>query len=122
MISPLSRAMSVGTAAYAVYALAKPRHLGAAITADPVEQTRYDLVATLFGTRDLAVSSVALFSRSPRAVRAAMVTRVLLDLTDAAVLTPRATSSTARAKVLGATLSWATLNGVAIVRDARRAG
>lgn len=119
MNSSFGRTLSVGTAAYAVFALVKPRHLGAAMTSNPLEQGRYDLVATTFGARDLVISSVAIGARSPSVVRAAMLARVALDLADCLMLAPRASGGAARAKVLAATLTWASLNTAAIVIDAR---
>lgn len=121
MSSTSSKAMSAGTAAYAVFALVRPRHLGDAVTRNPLEQPRYDLLARTFGFRDLAVSAIALLSDDPRTVRAAMAARIAFDLTDSAMLTPRADSGVPRAKVLGATLTWAALNTAAVVADRRRA-
>ena len=109
--------MSAATAGYAVFAVVKPRHLGAALTRSPLKQPEYDLVARLFGPRDLAVSALALLAPSPRAREQAMVARVVLDLTDAALLTGEATNAAAKAKVLGATLTWAGLNVAAILAD-----
>ncbi|RYJ07293.1 MAG: hypothetical protein EON52_02005 [Actinomycetales bacterium] len=112
-----SALMSTATAGYAVFALAKPRHLGKALTKSPLKQPEYDVVARLFGPRDLAISALALFAPSPRVREHAMVARVALDLTDAALLTGEATHTTGKAKVLGATLTWAGLNVAAIVAD-----
>lgn len=117
MSSAFSRALSVATGAYAVFALVKPRHLGAAMTDDPQEQQPYDLVARTYGGRDLAVSAVGVFGRSPGSVRAAMLVRIGCDLADAALLAPRAGSATAQRKVLAATLGWATLNTLAVLVD-----
>ncbi|MGH3357900.1 MAG: hypothetical protein ACRDO7_03795 [Nocardioidaceae bacterium] len=114
-----SRLMSVGTASYAVYALVKPRHLGAVLSDDPGRQASYDLVATTYGCRDLAVSAVGVLGRSPQTVRAAMLIRVAMDLADAAVLTQRAETSVGRKKVAAATLSWAALNSLAVAIDRR---
>ena len=55
---PLSRLMSAATASHGVYALASPRHLGNALTTEPVEQAGYDVLARTYGTRDLTVSKV----------------------------------------------------------------
>lgn len=41
-----SRAMSSPPPAYAVFAMVKPRHLGAAMTKNPIVQPQYDLVST----------------------------------------------------------------------------
>ena len=115
-----SHLMSAATAGYAVFALAKPRHLGNALTRSPLKQPEYDLVARMFGPRDLALSALALVAPSPRAREHAMIARVVLDLSDAAMLTPEARTNTAKAKVLGATLTWASLNVAAILADRDR--
>ncbi|MEG9224669.1 hypothetical protein [Aeromicrobium sp. Sec7.5] len=115
-----SALMSAATAGYAVFALAKPRHLGAALTTSPLKQPDYDVVARLFGPRDLAISSMALFAPSARVREQAMVARVALDLTDAALLSREATHTAGKAKVLAATLTWAALN-VAAIRADRKA-
>ena len=64
MTFPLSRLMSTATATYGVYALANPRHLGDAV--DPKHADDYDLLATTYGARDLAISSVGLLGRVAR--------------------------------------------------------
>jgi hypothetical protein len=46
-----------------------------------------------------------------------MIARVVLDLSDAAMLTTEARTKGAKAKVLAATLTWASLNVAAIVTD-----
>lgn len=112
--------MSAATAGYAVFALAKPRHLGAALTKSPLKQPEYDVVARLFGPRDLAVSALAILAPSAAVREQAMVARVVLDLSDAALLTSEATTVGAKAKVLGATLTWAGLNVAAILADRKR--
>lgn len=112
-----SQIMSAATAGYAVFALAKPRHLGAALTPSPLKQPEYDVVARLFGPRDLAISALAIFAPSVVVRERAMYARVALDLTDAAILTPEARTAGAKAKVLAATLTWASLNVAAIVAD-----
>lgn len=117
MTPSYSQIMSAATAGYAVFALAKPRHLGNALTKSPLKQPEYDLVARMFGPRDLALSALALLAPSPLARDHAMVARVVLDLSDAAMLTPEARTKTAKAKVLAATLTWASLNVAAIVAD-----
>lgn len=112
-----SALMSAATAGYAVFAMAKPRHLGAALTNSPLKQPEYDVVARLFGPRDLALSALALFAPTARAREQAMMARVALDLGDAALLTGEATHTLGKAKVLGATLTWAALNVAAIRAD-----
>ena len=117
---PLSRALSGATAAYALFAVVKPQHLGAFMDSDDFEQPSYDRLARGYGVRDLAIGSLGLAGRSPRAVRVAMALRVASDLADAVVLASRAPRAAVRARVLAATLGWAALNTAALVRDARR--
>ena len=117
MSSTYSRAMSAGTAAYAVFALLKPRHLGRALTPSPLEQPDYDVVARTYGARDLAISALAIAAPTTQARESAMFARIFLDLSDAATLTPRVRGKAAKAKVLGVTLIWATLNIAAVVAD-----
>lgn len=115
-----SRLMSVLTAGYAVYALAEPRHLGSAMDAGRGELESWDNVAKVFGVRDLVVSGVALLGREPAAVRAAMTVRIGLDVADGLLLARQADDSSVRAKVLGVTLGWASLNALALRADRRR--
>jgi hypothetical protein len=112
--------MAAATAAYGVYALAEPRHLGRALHDEPADQAAYDPWSRAFGVRDLAVSAVVLFGGA-RAVRTATATRIAFDVTDGTVLALRAPDSGTRAKVLGVTLGWAALNGAALALDSRRA-
>jgi hypothetical protein len=112
-----SKIISAATAGYAVYAFVKPRHLGKALTKSPLKQPEFDVVARMFGPRDLTVSALALLAPTPAARERAMFARVALDLADAALLTPQATTKGGKAKVLGATLTWASLNVAAILAD-----
>ena len=121
MGTTLSRVLSAATGAYGVFALVNPRHLGAVLTDDRQQQQRYDLIATTYGFRDLAVSAVGVLGRSPQAVRTAMVIRIGCDLSDAVVIAPLAQSTRSRQKVLAATLGWASLNAIAVLVD-RRSG
>lgn len=116
----LSRIMSAGTAAYAVYALVRPRHLGTALSEERQRQESYDLVATIFGCRDLPISVVGMLGRSEHSVRAAMLVRIVLDLTDSAVLAERAETPERSAKVRAVTVGWAALNTLAVIVDSRR--
>jgi len=117
MTTSYSKIMSAATAGYAVFALVKPRHLGKALTRSPLKQPEYDVVAQLFGPRDLAVSALALFAPTPVAQERAMIARVVLDLSDAVLLTREASHAAGKAKVLGATITWASLNVGAILAD-----
>jgi hypothetical protein len=106
------RVMSVATAAYAVYALAKPEHLGRAIgSSDPM----WDTVARIFGVRDLAVSAVGVFG-PPTAARAALAIRCALDFGDAAAL-GATLDGEARTKVLGVAGGWGLLNLTVLKRS-----
>lgn len=115
----LSRLMSTATASYGVFALASPRHLGNAV--DPKNAADYDLLATTYGARDLVVSSVGLLGRSDKMVTAAMMIRIVLDVSDGLILAGRTPDDQTRTKVLGVTFGWATLNAVALSTDRRRA-
>ena len=117
MTTSYSKIMSAATAGYAVFALVKPRHLGTALTRSPLKQPEYDLVARMFGPRDLAVSALALFAPTAAAREQAMIARVALDLADAVMLSREARTTAGTAKVLGATLTWAGLNIAAIRVD-----
>lgn len=117
----LSRIMSAGTAAYAVYALLRPRHLGAALSDDEARQKSYDLVATVFGCRDLPISAVGMLGRSEHSVRAAVAIRIVLDLADCAVLARHAETTDRKNKVAAVTTGWAALNTLAVIVDTRRA-
>ena len=59
--------------------------------------------------------------RSDKTVTAAMVIRILSDLSDAAILSRKAADDETRQKLLGVTIGWASLNALALVIDRRRA-
>ena len=120
MTYPLSRLMSAATATYGGYALYQPRHLGRALTSNPVEQPGFDTLALTYGVRDLTVSSLGMFG-SESTVRAAMTIRIVLDLADGLVLSAKSGDDDTRAKVLGITFGWAALNALALAVDKRRA-
>jgi len=103
------RLMSAATAGYAAYALAKPRHLRDALGSD---EEMWDVVARVFGVRDLAVSAVGVFG-SPEAARAALGIRVALDFGDAAVLGALLEGEN-RTKMLAVAGGWGLLNTVAL--------
>lgn len=113
--------MSTATASYAGYCFARPEHLGQALGADGHEQEGYDRLAHVFGVRDLAISTFGVLGRSDRTVRTAMWVRILCDVGDGVVLAVHADDDQTRAKVLGATLGWGTLNLLALQADKRRA-
>jgi hypothetical protein len=111
--------MSAATAAYAVYALTSPEHIGRAMEASAKEQGFYDKLARAYGVRDLAISALALAGPA-RAVPVAMGLRIAGDIGDGAFLASRAPDSRVREKVLGVTLGWAALNLAALVADRAR--
>jgi predicted kinase len=122
MSHPLSRTLSLATAAYGGYALARPAHLWQALQADRKDRAGLELLARTYGVRDLAISGLAIFGRSPRTVRAAMVLRIAMDLGDGALLAATTDDPEVRQKVLGVTLGWAGLNLVALTVDSARSG
>jgi hypothetical protein len=63
-----SRLLTTATAAYGVYALVKPDHLGKAMEADAKEMAGYDGLARV-RVRDLTISAIGLLGR-PRGARA----------------------------------------------------
>ena len=114
--------MSTATAGYGVFALVSPQHLGKALEVDSQDQAGMDLLAQVYGVRDLAISSLGIFGRSPRTVRTAQVLRIAMDLGDAALLSARVGPGPVRTKVLAVTLGWAGLNTLALLVDSRRNG
>lgn len=116
----LSRLMSTATAAYGVYALTDPGHLPKALRAAPADQTGLEVLAQTYGVRDIAISALGVFGRSPKTVRNAMLLRVAMDLGDCAVLSTRTDKDDVRTKVMAVTLGWAALNTLALVADTRR--
>jgi hypothetical protein len=118
----LSRLVSTATAAYGGYALAQPAHLWQALGADRKDREGLELLARTYGVRDLAISSLAVFGRSDRTVRAAMLLRIAMDLGDAVLLSTQTDDEDVRTKVLAITLGWAGLNAVALAIDSARAG
>jgi hypothetical protein len=118
MTFTLSRLMSSATASYGLYALVEPRHLGKALGANKPAQ--YDLVARTYGARDLAVSALGVSGKSDRTVTAAMLMRILMDVSDGLLLSARVKDAATRQKVLGVTFGWAALNALALRIDRRR--
>lgn len=116
----LSRMMSTATAGYGVFALVNPAHLPDALQADKEDRPGLELLAETYGVRDLAISALGIFGRSPRTVRAAMLLRIAMDLGDAALLSTK-TDDEVRQKVLAVTLGWAGLNALALLVDSVRA-
>lgn len=115
-----SRVMSAATAAYGGFCLVRPEHLGEALGVTGDEQAGFDLLAEVFGVRDLAISSLGVLGRSDRTVRAAMWMRIACDLGDGIVLARRLDED-ARAKAIGAAWAWGALNLAALRLDSRRA-
>lgn len=116
---PLSRAMTLATTAYAVYALTRPGHLARALDADGGERHSLDRLARTYGVRDLATSAL-LLSSDRRLVRAGMGLRIAGDLGDCLVLGTSTSEPGVRRKVIAVTLGWAALNAAALLADERR--
>jgi hypothetical protein len=116
----LSRFMSTATAGYGAFALASPEHLGKALEADRKDLPGLNLLAQTYGVRDLAISSLGIFGRSPKTVKAAMLLRIAMDLGDAVLLSSKTDDEEIRNKVLAVTLGWAGLNALALVVDSVR--
>lgn len=116
----LSRFLSTATAGYGAFALVSPEHLGKALEVDKEDMAGMDLLAQTYGVRDLAISSLGMFGRSPKTVKAAMLLRIAMDLGDAALLSSKTDDADVRKKVLTITLGWATLNTLALLVDSRR--
>jgi hypothetical protein len=116
----LSRFMSTATAGYGAFALVSPDHLGTALEVDRQDMAGMNLLAQTYGVRDLAISSLGIFGRSPKTVKAAMLLRIAMDLGDAALLASKTDSDEVRKKVLAVTLGWAGLNTLALLVDSRR--
>ena len=117
----LSRLLSTATAAYGGYALAQPAHLWQALDADRKDREGLELLARTYGVRDLAISSLGIFGRSDRTVRAAMLLRIAMDLGDSVLLSTQTDDEDVRKKILAITLGWAGLNTLALVIDSARA-
>lgn len=114
-----SRAVSAATAAYAVFAAVKPRHLAIGLQAPDEHAPALDRVAYTYTGRDLSISALA-FIGSRLGVRASMAMRIVGDLTDATILGTYAPTSKARRKVLAVTLGWGVVNAAALAWDERR--
>jgi hypothetical protein len=114
-----SKLISLATAGYGAFAAVKPRHLAAAVEAHADQAPAYDRMAYTFAGRDLSISGLALVSRNPSLVTAAMVLRILGDLSDAVVLSTGASKPAVQKRVLAVTLGWAALNAAALVADRR---
>lgn len=115
---PLSRALGAATAAYACYALVRPRHLAQALDAPAAQQPALDRLARTYGVRDLATTALVL-SGSASLVRAGMALRIASDVGDCLVLATSAEDSGVRRKITAVTLGWASLNAAAWLVDER---
>ncbi len=117
---PASRAISVASAAYGVYALVRPSHLADAMGADADERDGYDNLAKAYGVRDLTISLLGVLGPA-RGVQWAMRSRIAGDLADCATLVTRTEDGKVRGKVAAITIGWAVLNFAAYRWDRRRA-
>jgi len=120
MTYPLSRIMSTATAAYGMYALLKPGHLGSALEASEEQQPAFEVMAYTYALRDIPVSAVGMFASSATLVTASMLMRIASDLGDATILGSTTSDEQVRSKVLGVTVGWASLNVLALLLDRRR--
>ena len=116
-----SKLISLFSAGYGAFALAKPRHLADNLEVPAGEAPAYDRMAYTYAGRDLPISGLALLSRNPSVITSAMVLRIASDLADASILGSGTSSRPAvQKKVLGITLGWAALNAVALLADRRQ--
>lgn len=114
-----SKLLSLATAGYGAFALAKPRHLADALEVPEAQAPAIDRMAYTYAGRDLSISALALLSRNPSVITAAMVLRILGDFSDAAVLGTGTSKPDVRTKVLAVTLGYAALNAAALALDRR---
>lgn len=119
MSFPLSRILSAATGAYGIFALVKPEHLGSALDAPQDHMPTFDLVAYTYAARDIPVSLVGMFAKSPALVTASMAMRIASDFGDAAILGVNMKDPAIRKKALTATLAWGALNSAALLIDRR---
>ncbi len=115
-----SRLITTASAAYAVFALVKPEHLGKAMQADAGEMPGYNGLARAYGVRDLTISSIGLLGRSRAAIRTAMGLRIASDISDCVVLLVRTDDPAVKRKVAAVTLGYAVLNAAALAFDEAR--
>lgn len=118
---PASRAISLASAAYGVYALVRPEHLGRQMRAGATEQDGYDSLARAYGVRDTVVSLLGILGPA-RCVQWAMRSRIASDLADCATLVTKADDGKVRGKAAAVTVGWAVLNFAAYRFDRRRQG
>lgn len=116
MTYPLTKALAVGTATYAIFAATKPRHLADALQLSGPAAQATDRLAYTYAVRDLAISSLAF---APGMAPAAGLLRIVGDVGDAAVLGSSAPSES-RSKVVGVPLAWGALNTIALLIDSRQ--
>ena len=115
-----SRAISVASAAYGVYALVKPSHLADVMQAGVEEREGYDNLARAYGVRDVTISLLGVLGPA-WGVRWAMRSRIAGDLADCATLVTKADDGKVRGKAAAITIGWAVLNFAAYRWDRRRA-
>lgn len=112
---PRTRALQAASAAYAVYAAAKPEHLPRMLN-DAAGDNGLRLAYT-YAARDLTTSTLGVFGPS-RLVPVAAALRVASDLGDSVVL-GSTTRGSVRAKAVAITTAWAALNSAALWGDLR---
>ncbi len=119
MTYPLSRILSAATAAYGVFALVKPDHLGSALEAPSEQMPAFNLMAYTYGVRDIPVSALGMLASSPQLVTASMLMRIVSDFSDAAILGINMDEPKVRSKALAVTIAWGALNTAALLIDRR---
>lgn len=112
---PLTKTMAAATAAYAVYAAVKPRHLADALGETGARAGATDRLAYTYAVRDLLTSGLAFV---PGFTPVAAGLRMAGDLGDATILGSTAPAE-ARAKLVAVPLGWAVLNAAALILDRR---
>ena len=115
MSYPLTKAMALGTAGYAVFAALRPRHLSHALEESGEAARATDRLAWTYAVRDLGTSALAFV---PGMAPVAAVLRISGDVGDAAILSSTGPES-ARGKLAGVPLAWGALNTAALMLDRR---
>lgn len=120
-VTPL-RTLGSLTAAYGVFALARPGSLARqADLGDPLEPpTAVRLLAATFGVRDLLSGFALLTAPAGPLLRAAVAARVLFDVGDAVTLAGTPPANPRRRRLAAMALAWGCLSaacGVVAGRD-----
>lgn len=121
------RAVGSLTAAYGVFALARPGSLARqADLGDPHEPpTAVRLLSATFGVRDFLSGLALLSAPAGPLLQAAVAARVLFDVGDAATLARTPPANPRRRRLAGMALAWGCLSvacGVVAGRDCQQPG